>query len=989
MATYNITIESGSNTNGWHLTGSDRDGSFDSLNPTININDGDNLRIDFLNSAPHPLNTGDGNRYYLYSADNPQGYIRISYTPLGPDEDSRNTNYSCWNHPSSMIFNVVKHRTSSSATTTTSTSTTEAPSATTRCLSSNVEVSIAALGGAFSNRYSFRQGVSSAAGNNGDTTFNNSTQAGSTTSIDFRILTVSTGSYVLRNVPSAHPIAFHTTSAALTYTGTSSAGTKTALDGETREYFYGDVTVTVNGDFGTISYECYYHGYMGGQNSFKFDSSCPQGSQPTTTQQPLLGGGVIATTSTTTTSAPDSECYCGEVLIPAGSLEAEDKNSVHIKINDVKYDLYHKYPALISKEQELTTSTKKMSNDSDLYVNKLSINFGSDYLNNPIVVRHNIKITVQTEDGYEIAFKYIGVNNTSTTIKDGIIEFNCSNMASSLNIRNKILLIKVKSICVYSADISCEKMPDSIALRNVINTIALPAVAALPPISSVATTYTPDILIPDRATNPGLVGWDYGLGRVASFSNCMGVQDLQDSNYKQLVQNIARWLTKNKSNPKIVALSQDNETSENLLMSAFADITSRASTSNQNWTSLTPEDITSDLDLLIITDSYNWFPLQSLDMREDTQQTIITFVNNGGAVLTAEWLMWQASTYNAMSDLHSIFPVNPTTPYVSRNTLRYTKVTHDAIVSNGLPDTWTFTPANIGGVETYFSSLKPGVTVFYNSAPLDLAATTSTTAVPTTQPPSNVPITPSRRTINIPFPNVNRADGFGTSNGFGDSVNPANGKVSVYFGINTLGDIDSFDLFKRTYEAANNPTVPVFKLIVDAFNGGAGLLARLPCSNLSSPALLQTANNSYFANQTVNDQKWNLAIQNRRYENILSSRELNYTNIDGNWCRLPENQTVTDNLTQAYWFADQGRPVDNTNTFNGFQSAIGPYTNNDYPFGLPNNYLKEKFSGSNTYDAAGIIRWRVEITFSDLQSNPIHDFVLKSTSNYYLWSNKT
>ena len=28
-----------------------------------------------------------------------------------------------------------------------------------------------------------------------------------------------------------------------------------------------DVTVTVNGDFGTISYECYNHGYMGGENN--------------------------------------------------------------------------------------------------------------------------------------------------------------------------------------------------------------------------------------------------------------------------------------------------------------------------------------------------------------------------------------------------------------------------------------------------------------------------------------------------------------------------------------------------------------------------------------------------------------------------------------------------------------------------------------------------------------------------------------------------
>ena len=32
------------------------------------------------------------------------------------------------------------------------------------------------------------------------------------------------------------------------------------------DFFYGDITVTVNSDFGNVSVYCYYHGYMGGEN---------------------------------------------------------------------------------------------------------------------------------------------------------------------------------------------------------------------------------------------------------------------------------------------------------------------------------------------------------------------------------------------------------------------------------------------------------------------------------------------------------------------------------------------------------------------------------------------------------------------------------------------------------------------------------------------------------------------------------------------------
>ena len=83
----------------------------------------------------------------------------------------------------------------------------------------------------------------------------------------------STGTYTLLSVPSAHPIAIlnYGIASFISYTGTVNAGTGTAPDGRTYTYYSGDVTITVNGDYGTVSYACKYHGYMGGQNNLAFN----------------------------------------------------------------------------------------------------------------------------------------------------------------------------------------------------------------------------------------------------------------------------------------------------------------------------------------------------------------------------------------------------------------------------------------------------------------------------------------------------------------------------------------------------------------------------------------------------------------------------------------------------------------------------------------------------------------------------------------------
>lgn len=100
----------------------------------------------------------------------------------------------------------------------------------------------------------------------------------------YGIFQLGQATYVFEDVPSGHPIAFHNNGkeSSISYTGTTSVGTKTGLDGNTYEFFWGDVTVTVAGDFGTVSYECYNHGYMGGENNLQYNAACIAGSSPIT-----------------------------------------------------------------------------------------------------------------------------------------------------------------------------------------------------------------------------------------------------------------------------------------------------------------------------------------------------------------------------------------------------------------------------------------------------------------------------------------------------------------------------------------------------------------------------------------------------------------------------------------------------------------------------------------------------------------------------------
>jgi hypothetical protein len=83
------------------------------------------------------------------------------------------------------------------------------------------------------------------------------------------------GTYTLEGITDAHPLGFVIADTNLfEVTSGTPYLTPITVDGVSVQHYTGTIVVEVRGDFGTISYNCYNHGYMGGQNHLAFSSTC-------------------------------------------------------------------------------------------------------------------------------------------------------------------------------------------------------------------------------------------------------------------------------------------------------------------------------------------------------------------------------------------------------------------------------------------------------------------------------------------------------------------------------------------------------------------------------------------------------------------------------------------------------------------------------------------------------------------------------------------
>ena len=86
---------------------------------------------------------------------------------------------------------------------------------------------------------------------------------------------VSIGTYTLTGITTSHPIGFviNDTTKFEVKSGTPYQSPKT-VEGISVQHYTGTIVFEVKQDFGIISYNCYLHGYMGGQNKLAFSNIC-------------------------------------------------------------------------------------------------------------------------------------------------------------------------------------------------------------------------------------------------------------------------------------------------------------------------------------------------------------------------------------------------------------------------------------------------------------------------------------------------------------------------------------------------------------------------------------------------------------------------------------------------------------------------------------------------------------------------------------------
>jgi hypothetical protein len=85
------------------------------------------------------------------------------------------------------------------------------------------------------------------------------------------------GTYQLTGIPSNHPLGFVINDPTLFEVTQGTIFSTNTVEGIQVTYYTGDITFQVKGDFNTISYACYYHGYMGGQSRLKYSNTCSPG----------------------------------------------------------------------------------------------------------------------------------------------------------------------------------------------------------------------------------------------------------------------------------------------------------------------------------------------------------------------------------------------------------------------------------------------------------------------------------------------------------------------------------------------------------------------------------------------------------------------------------------------------------------------------------------------------------------------------------------
>jgi hypothetical protein len=113
-------------------------------------------------------------------------------------------------------------------------------------------------------------------------------------------------------------------------------------------------------------------------------------------------------------------------------------------------------------------------------------------------------------------------------------------------------------------------------------------------------------------------------------------------------------------------------------------------------------------DVVVLLNNYNWN--KAGDMPLEGQDAIVSFVNNGGGLVTGQWVDYLVNS-GKYQNLKPIIPtIYQTYNYYTKAT--YTRGTPNKALNKNLPTSFQFSTNNIGGSEVTLAK-KVGAVIYY------------------------------------------------------------------------------------------------------------------------------------------------------------------------------------------------------------------------------------------------------------------------------------
>jgi len=212
----------------------------------------------------------------------------------------------------------------------------------------------------------------------------------------------------------------------------------------------------------------------------------------------------------------------------------------------------------------------------------------------------------------------------------------------------------------------------------------------------------------------GVAGWNYGAGRVISFSTLLSEFELVDADYVRLFANTVEWAGTPSSAPPaspIYVMGSGNATADQAVVNALTAQGLRPTLGVQPHEWNNTQARLADFKAVVVLNSANF---GAGSMPEAGQTALLNYVNSGGGMITGEWFIWNIDLGNRHKNLDPLVPADAT-GFKAASTTIYSQVTTDAIINNGIGAAFDF-PMNAATGSESLLNAKTGATVFYNSS---------------------------------------------------------------------------------------------------------------------------------------------------------------------------------------------------------------------------------------------------------------------------------